>query len=74
MVSIKDVILDIIEDLNCGADLQVLKKKYLFRIVESHKGRNFTLYEIVCHDNKAKILYINPEKRWYLGLKKTSEV
>jgi len=62
---VKDMITEVIQDLNRGADLQVLKRKYSFRIVESHKGRNFVLHEISVNGNKGKIVYIAPERRWY---------
>jgi len=62
---VKDMIADVIQDLNRGADLQVLKRKYSFRVVESHKGRNFTLHEIALNGDKGRIVYINHERRWY---------
>jgi len=62
---VKDMITEVIQDLNRGADLQVLKRKYSFRIVESHKGRNFVMHEIALNGDRGKIVYITQERRWH---------
>jgi len=63
---VKDMVIDIVQDLNRGADLSILKKKYSFKIDETHRGRNFTLYHIfIPKFGQSKIIYITQERRWY---------